>query len=146
LSASADTLLGGAGDDTLHGGGGDDLLVGGTGADNLIGGDGADLFFFDIASDGLAIADGAELVDPVDQIADFASGVDGIQLDGVDPGAVFVTLGETYDGTNSGLESGAAIVFDGHTLAYDANVADDGYTIAAQVNGDAVTADDVALA
>jgi len=62
------TLQGMAGNDTLDGGAGDDRLVGGDGADVLTGGADADTFVFQFASDG------------VDEITDFESGVDTIEV------------------------------------------------------------------
>lgn len=62
-----DFLVGGAGNDTLWGGKGADTLLGGSGDDMLKGGMGADTFLF-VGSDG------------ADNVADFTSGVDRIDL------------------------------------------------------------------
>ena len=66
-----DTLDGGAGNDTLLGGDGDDVLIGGLGNDLLTGGSGTDKFRFDKALGKTNI----------DTIADFATGIDRIELD-----------------------------------------------------------------
>ncbi|BBK38542.1 hypothetical protein STAQ_36200 [Allostella sp. ATCC 35155] len=63
----ADLLRGGQGGDHLEGGAGDDTLMGDRGADTMLGGDGADRF--------VLLADGS-----VDVIADFAPGVDRLEL------------------------------------------------------------------
>jgi Ca2+-binding RTX toxin-like protein len=77
-----DRLKGGGGDDELHGEagrdkligqGGNDLLFGGRGKDMLKGGSGADIFVFETARD-------AGRGKGADKIADFASGVDKIDL------------------------------------------------------------------
>lgn len=67
--AGANSLFGAAGDDTLDGRGGSDLLSGEGGADLLTGGGGADTFVF--------AAGGGR-----DVIADFAPGVDRLQVHG----------------------------------------------------------------
>ena len=66
-----DTIDGGAGNDTLFGGDGDDVLIGGLGNDLLTGGSGTDKFRFDKALGKTNI----------DTIADFATGIDRIELD-----------------------------------------------------------------
>ncbi len=71
-----DTLSGGKGNDTLLGGNGNDQLTGGAGFDMLTGGGDADSFRF------LNIAD-SSLATP-DQITDFLSGVDKIDLSAID--------------------------------------------------------------
>jgi Ca2+-binding RTX toxin-like protein len=67
-------LDGGAGEDTLLGGAGEDKLVGGLGGDQLTGGGGGDTFLIGI---GESVADGA------DSIADFATGVDVLDISAV---------------------------------------------------------------
>jgi Ca2+-binding RTX toxin-like protein len=69
--AEADTINGGASNDVLNGGGGDDRLIGGSGNDTLTGGSGADHFVFNAALNALT---------NVDQITDFAHGIDKIEL------------------------------------------------------------------
>jgi Ca2+-binding RTX toxin-like protein len=67
-------LDGGAGDDTLLGGAGEDKLVGGLGGDQLTGGGGGDTF---LVGAGDSVAGGA------DSIADFATGVDLLDISAV---------------------------------------------------------------
>ncbi|WP_407151416.1 M10 family metallopeptidase C-terminal domain-containing protein [Bradyrhizobium sp. ORS 86] len=71
------TLVGGAGNDTLIGGAGADRLVAGSGADTMTGGAGADTFVF--AAGDVTAASGTH-----DLITDFVSGVDHIDLSGID--------------------------------------------------------------
>ena len=97
------TLDGGAGSDTLDGGLGADVLRGNSGGDTLTGGDGADAFLFDTA---LSAAG-------VDQITDFAVGVDKIRLDD-DVFTAFKATVSTLVGTDQ-FASGA-----GFTTAQDA--------------------------
>lgn len=67
-----DILLGLAGNDVLDGGDGDDLLAGGVGLDVLTGGAGSDLFRFDTA---------LKAKTNLDQITDFVTAVDCIELE-----------------------------------------------------------------
>ncbi|WOH68172.1 M10 family metallopeptidase C-terminal domain-containing protein [Bradyrhizobium sp. BWA-3-5] len=76
-NAIANTLNGGGGSDTLNGGDGNDRLIGGPGIDNLTGGSGADTFVF--ASGETSAASGQH-----DRITDFVSGLDHIDLRGID--------------------------------------------------------------
>jgi Ca2+-binding RTX toxin-like protein len=69
-------LFGGAAADSLTGGGQSDLLFGNLGADNLTGGGGADVFRYQSATESTAAA--------LDQIRDFASGTDKIDLTRID--------------------------------------------------------------
>lgn len=62
-------LTGNAGNDILNGKGGDDVLVGGAGVDVLTGGTGSDVFRFNFTTEG------------VDNIKDFVSGTDKIQIE-----------------------------------------------------------------
>lgn len=73
-----DTLDGGAAADVLNGGQGKDILIGGAGADILTGGTEADTFVFKTADFGP--------LDPfaLDRITDFQTGVDKIDLSGID--------------------------------------------------------------
>ncbi|WP_150291411.1 cadherin domain-containing protein [Sphingobium estronivorans] len=71
-----DKLTGGAGADTLNGMGGNDRITGGNGADILIGGGGADTFIY------TNVQQSTPLV--MDQIMDFQSGIDKIDLSGID--------------------------------------------------------------
>ena len=97
--AGFDTIMGDAGRDVLDGGLGDDVLNGGTGSDTLSGGAGADCFVFRSVSDSAA---GSE-----DLILDFTSGVDAIDLSGVDADAT--TVGDqAFAFIGSALFSGTA--------------------------------------
>ena len=69
-------MFGGAGNDTLIGGDGADTLIGGGGADDLTGGAGADVFRYDAMTDSTAGA--------ADEIIDFQSGTDKIDLSRLD--------------------------------------------------------------
>ena len=71
------TLTGGGGDDFLTGGAGIDRLVGGTGVDTMNGGGGADTFVF-------AFGDSSAASGQHDRINGFISGVDRIDLSGID--------------------------------------------------------------
>lgn len=68
-TARDDILQDGRGNDDLRGGAGDDILMGGQGADRFYGGEGRDIFV--VAADGTG-----------DQIRDFQSGLDRIDLSG----------------------------------------------------------------
>ncbi|WGS22833.1 MULTISPECIES: M10 family metallopeptidase C-terminal domain-containing protein [unclassified Bradyrhizobium] len=71
------TLVGGAGNDTMIGGAGADRLVAGSGVDTMTGGGGADTFVF--ATGDVTAASGTH-----DLITDFVSGLDHIDLSGID--------------------------------------------------------------
>jgi len=73
---NADLLFGGAGDDVLYGGDGDDKIDGGIGADKLFGGLGADRFLYATVS--------ASTTAARDNIRDFVSGTDVIDLSAID--------------------------------------------------------------
>ncbi|MCT7378219.1 M10 family metallopeptidase C-terminal domain-containing protein [Chelativorans salis] len=75
-NAAANRINGGAGNDRLYGAGGNDKLIGGSGADRLVGGAGTDIFVFQKESDSLPSAR--------DKINDFVSGLDKIDLRGID--------------------------------------------------------------
>ncbi|SEN59097.1 Ca2+-binding protein, RTX toxin-related [Paracoccus alcaliphilus] len=99
--AGADRLLGGAGSDTLNGGVGRDVLIGGAGADMLYGGEDRlrDVFVFEKAAD---FGSGGQL----DQIFDFVSGIDVIDISGIDAnsrraGHQDFAFGGTEAGANS---------------------------------------------
>ncbi len=82
-----------------------------------------------------------------DSVNGFVSGEDRFALNApnFDATAGFVTIGSPYDGTNSGVGSGAAVIFDGTHLLYDPETATAGYTVVAEVNGDSVIATDVSF-
>ncbi|WP_109796309.1 FecR domain-containing protein [Minwuia thermotolerans] len=166
--ASADVLAGVDGDDTLTGNAGDDFLVGGNGNDSIVGGDGADdliggtgvdtmtggaggdFFQYEAAADGVAV--GADVTVgqaevSVDLVTDFQTGVDRFEFSGGDFTTNNLAFSDgAYDGTNSGVGSGETFVFDGTHLIHDADVNVAGYTVIAEVQGDAVAAADINLA
>ena len=118
-----DSLFGSDGDDILEGGGGDDLLDGGAGEDRLSGGLGADML-----SGGLD-ADIFEIQSPssgADEITDFSSGIDMIQVSANGFGGGLVAGGAVslVSGTNP-TASGAAGQFlydtDDGRLLWDAD-------------------------
>lgn len=87
-TSRADALTGGDGDDTLYGlggsdqldgGAGNDVLVGGARADTLTGGAGADRFVWTAANESTPSAR--------DRIQDFQTGVDKLDLSGIDANA-----------------------------------------------------------
>ncbi|MEH2502817.1 serralysin [Bradyrhizobium sp. AZCC 1578] len=71
------TLSGGGGGDTLIGGAGIDKLIGGAGIDNLTGGSSGDTFVF-------AFGESSAASGQHDRITDFVSGLDHIDLSGID--------------------------------------------------------------
>jgi Ca2+-binding RTX toxin-like protein len=75
-STGNDTFYGENGVDTIHGGGGDDLIRGGAGADILYGEAGGDTFRYTLNTD--------SLVASPDQIQDFTSGTDKIDMSAID--------------------------------------------------------------
>jgi Ca2+-binding RTX toxin-like protein len=145
-----DFLNGASGNDSLVGGDGNDTLLGGLGVDNMSGNAGADTFNYVAAADGVVVALNQTVAGAgvsVDLINDFASGTDRFLFEGVDFTTSNLTvIGASYDGTNSGLEAGESFIFDGTHLIHDTDVNAAGYTVVAQVNGDAVAAADVQLA
>jgi serralysin len=74
-----DVLEGGDGEDRLEGGAGNDTLIGGGGIDRLAGGSGADVFLF---GPGDAPVGAAR-----ERVEDFTSGIDRIDLSGIDADA-----------------------------------------------------------
>jgi Ca2+-binding RTX toxin-like protein len=89
-NSGANTLLSGAGNDILRGLAGNDALYGGAGADRLTGASGRDLLYGG-AADGVAdvfvygaITDSPNGATTRDVIYDFASGIDDIELMGID--------------------------------------------------------------
>ena len=158
-TGSAETIAGVAGDDYVVGDGGDDTLLGGASADTLVGGpgadqlrgkSGADAFFYIDLSHGTVIATNRTVASSgldTDSVNGFVSGEDRFALNApnFDATAGFVTIGSPYDGTNSGVGSGAAVIFDGTHLLYDPETATAGYTVVAEVNGDSVIATDVSF-
>jgi len=80
-----DVLTGGDSEDTIIGGDGDDTISGGLGIDALTGGDGADTFDYNSDAESQGVT--------VDVIADFVSGTDVLDFNGVTAG-VGTYLGE----------------------------------------------------
>ena len=79
-----DRILGEAGVDRLYGAAGNDSLIGGAGKDFLNGGAGADLFIFDAVTD----SPGGGSSSSLDQIQDFAVGLDRVDLRAIDANSV----------------------------------------------------------
>ncbi len=145
-----DELSGGAGNDFILGGDGDDILIGGAGTDRLVGGAGADTF----------VLGGTDTFG--DELADFRSGTDTIQLDGaalglgtVTDGENFSTIAGSYDGSSAGANAAhaagqATLVFSAadSALYYDANGAGEGgYSVVASLApGNSIVADDILAA
>jgi serralysin len=74
---ASNRLVGGAGTDLLYAGGGDDFIIGGAHKDVLRGGTGSDTFIYETVADSVVGTNR-------DQIQDFVSGVDKIDLRGID--------------------------------------------------------------
>lgn len=124
-----DTIYGGSGDDRLFGGGDDDRIIGGSGSDRMGGGAGADVFVFEDVDDS---AHGSNR----DEITDFQSGVDQIDLSGLGD-LTFVT---SYSGAGGEVRYNEAVGrlyvdLDGGSSDFSIDFAD----------GTVVTADDLIL-
>ena len=144
-AGGVDFLDGGAGNDILNGGAGNetnikgnignDVLIGGSGADRLEGGADADTFqYFSTTDSGVGSL-------RRDVIADFQHCIDKLVFSttpitqhSFSSSAPFVVIGGSYNGTNSGVASGPALVYDsaGH-LSYDDDVSVAGYPQVAQL-------------
>jgi Ca2+-binding RTX toxin-like protein len=80
-----DTIIGGGGDDVLYGGSGKDQIKGGNGADTIVGGGGSDQLFGGAGADHFVYTSIADsLPSNPDQIRDFETGVDKIDLSQID--------------------------------------------------------------
>ena len=103
-------LDGGAANDVLAGGLGNDILIGGDGADRLTGGAGQDLLSGGLGADTFLFVEEADSpVAAADAIADFAQGLDKIDLTGIDADAL--AAGDqafTFIGTEAFAGGGAA--------------------------------------
>lgn len=126
-NAGNDRLLGGDGSDQLFGGAGNDVIDGGAGRDKLKGDAGADVFVFASVNDSTKAAP--------DSIQDFVSGVDFVDLRGIDAnsgvagdqafvfgsgpsgaGALWFAAGKLYGDVNGDGISDLAIVFGNHPV------------------------------
>ncbi len=160
-----DRLFGGAGDDELDGGADADLLAGGTGINVLTGGGGADAFFFQSRADGIDVANDEVFEGDATLVSDFASGVDKFVFQNTEFGFAFGTTGtladietatgatlfsavSNYDGSGITEDTDQPhFIFDivSKTLYFDGNVTTPGYTVIAEVQGDAVSASDIQI-
>ena len=91
-----DVVSGATGNDELYGGGGNDTITGGEGTDTLTGDSGSDIFIFEAVTE--------TLIGFGDWIMDFVSGVDVIDLSGIDADATIegdqaFTIGGTGTGS-----------------------------------------------
>ena len=157
-------LDGGPGNDTLYGGVGNDLLIGGEGFDTMDGGAGLDLFLFyhdllrhpyyDALVEGTAMVEGTAITTnqtvaasglQTDVVNNFVSADDGFEFSSapIVASAAFDSILTAYDGNNSNVTSGDAFIYDGNHLIYDDDVTAAGYTVIAEVNGDAVVSSDI---
>jgi len=133
-----DTLFGDIGNDYLIGGDGNDSLGGAAGADTLIGGAGSDSFYYNNSGEGATVTATIGSTDfgtQPDQIGDFTPGQDKLifqssQFVGLGVVSVpsrigsqqFFTLDTgTYTGTETGLSSGASLIYEAANgrLLYD---------------------------
>ncbi|MFJ2362333.1 serralysin family metalloprotease [Pseudomonas sp. NPDC087697] len=110
-----DLLIGNSANNVLKGGAGNDIIYGAGGADKLWGGSGSDTFVYAASSDSKPGA--------ADQIMDFTSGLDKIDLTAITKGAG-LHFGNAFSGaagdavlTNSGGNSTLAVDFSGHGFA-----------------------------
>ena len=113
------SIRGAAGNDVIIGSSGDDRIIGGAGADVLTGGDGADVFAY------AAISESGIGPTRADVITDFQSGVDLIDLAGIDANASlagnqeFVFIGAAdFTGLGQlrvGLDSAGRVALFGNT-------------------------------
>jgi Ca2+-binding RTX toxin-like protein len=110
-NAGNDRLLGGDGFDSLYGGAGNDVINGGAGRDLLKGAAGADVFVFTSLNDSSKAAP--------DAIQDFASGVDFVDLRGIDANSG-VTGNQAFV-FNSGPSGAGALWFSSGNLYGDVN-------------------------
>ncbi|MDT8857101.1 calcium-binding protein [Paracoccaceae bacterium Fryx2] len=125
-----DVLLGGAGNDQITGDAGNDRIDGGAGQDKMKGGAGADVFVFALASDTERLKS--------DKVLDFQTGVDRIDLTGIDAnvdvagdqafvrgtanagaGSVWVKSGYVYGDTNGDGVADLAIYVTGTVGQHD---------------------------
>jgi serralysin len=137
-SAFADTLTGDAGANALSGGGGNDRLAGGLGHDTLTGGAGNDVFDFNIYSESFV---GAGIRDV---ITDFQSGLDDIDLTGIDADA---GRSGDQDFRFIGTKGFSGKAGDLHYQTFDqAGTANDVTIVSGDVNGDRVADFEIEIA
>ena len=123
-----DTLIGQAGNDRLEGGDGTDLLIGGAGRDTLVGGAGGDRFDLDLAGDS-AVGSG-------DQILDFVTGLDKIDLSTLDA-KIGTKKNDAFQFVGTGAFTGAAGQLRYETVDV-AGTAGDYTKILGDLNGDKI--------
>ena len=123
-----DSLVGQAGNDRLEGGDGTDLLIGGAGRDTLVGGTGGDRFDLDLAGDS-AVGSG-------DQILDFVTGLDKIDLSTLDA-KIGTKKNDAFQFVGTGAFTGAAGQLRYETVDV-AGTAGDYTKILGDLNGDKI--------
>ncbi len=161
--AGNDSLDGGAGGDILKGGGGQDRIIGGIGVDNMTGGFNSDTFVFNGRTDGTSKASNGPINSQelaIDDVLDFLSGTDGIELAASDfdlggatitTGINFEVIGSAFDGTNATSTrfqagQGTLILDADGRLISDTNGSAAGYTVVADFGGaNAVAATDITV-
>ena len=147
---SIENVIGGSFADTIIGNHKDNIIVAGLGADTLTGGEGNNMFVLRGLNEG------------GDTITDFKTGTDTLCI--TDPrlanilgtlaeGQTFSTIAGAFDGSNAGLNAcfangTAAFVYSDadHTLYFDDNGAQEGYTVVAHLQpGATLAATDVRI-
>lgn len=119
--AGNDKLIGKAGNDLLDGGTGNDSLTGGTGADTMTGGDGADRFIY------TSIWDSTPGTLNHDEITDFVSGSDKIDLSAIDANPVLAG-NQAFAFVAAGFTGSAGEVYYAGTGLVLADINGDGLT------------------
>jgi hypothetical protein len=129
-NGDANRLDGGAGRDTLDGRAGDDVLIGGLDMDTLTGGAGSDTFVFNTIADSKRGAS-------ADRITDFQSGLDKIDLSGIDAISGTATNDAfTFIGTGAFTKKAGELRY---------STSSSGTTIAGDVNGDGLADFEIVL-
>ncbi|MCA2865597.1 MAG: M10 family metallopeptidase C-terminal domain-containing protein, partial [Microcystis sp. M110S1] len=110
-----DQITGNAANNVIIGGGGDDILIGGLGSDQLTGGEGRDRFIFNSVDE---IGQGANQ----DKILDFNTGLDTIDISGIDANSLSVgNQSFTFIGASDFSGQAGQLRFDGGLLCGDTN-------------------------